>query len=298
MPTSSLSNLVSGFGIGALSSGAYTNLNASFDQVRIFNRALTAGEVTTLYNESAYKYTLASTTPVLDTNPSWAGKGGQIVSAYTADNYAGKKLTVGATSEYTTLTVDASSTAGVPVFTCNKDNFITSGSTFLATVGGVESTYTAGTVTKTNPSAGVWKYSINGTTPAMASNPTAGRAAYIVLTSDTSGVVTSGDTVSMNSGTAGANQTVVWGNVTETGTAAPYTYTLTSPTPSLVQIPTIAVKGAKTPIGSPASLTRATDTITAGFAKTPISGRSVAISAEATIGDKITSIQADLYYYY
>ena len=165
---------------------------------------------------TGYKYTLNSFTPSLANNPSAAYTDTNSTAIYaSATAGAGKVFGIDPATALLTLTVDASSTASVPVFTTSATDVITTGSKFRATVGGIESEYTAGTVTKTNPSAGVYKYTIASTTPVMASNPTTGKVGYVVLTHDTSGLLTNGDVVSMNSGTGGANQDVAFASVSE-----------------------------------------------------------------------------------
>ena len=73
-------------------------------------------------------------------------------------------------------------------------------------------------------------------------------------------------------------------------------YTCTSPTPSLVQIPTTAVKGslvAPTLTG----FTKATDTISYVYATTtlPSNSRSLAVRVDGTIADAVTSLEGVIY---
>jgi hypothetical protein len=112
----------------------------------------------------------------------------------------------------------------------------------------------------------------------------------VVLTHNTAGLLANGDVVSMNSGTSGANQNVSFASVVQSG-AGPYTYTCTTPTPSLVQVPTTAVKGSLvTPTLS--GFTRATDTITFDYVKTtlPDGTRSISQEVSGGVADVISTI--------
>jgi len=146
------------------------------------------------------------------------------------------------------LTVDGTSTASVPVFTSSYDNLITTGSKIIVDDGGTIKEVVAGTVTKTGSSP-TYKYTLASTTPTLTNNPSSayvgGQATYIysadnyagkaltvdastttssvVLNANTTGVITSGDTVSLNSGTGGTNQNVVFGSVVESGGIVPVT---------------------------------------------------------------------------
>ena len=186
-------------------------------------KEVTAGTVTKTGSSPTYKYTLASTTPTLTNNPSSAYVGGQQTYIYSADNFAGKTLTVDASTTHQTMTVKSGSTAAIPIFVGTTSGLITTGQHILVE-DGTWKDVVAGTVTMVNPSAGVYEYTIAGTTPALNSTPTSAKATgKLVLITDTTGVITSGDTVSLNSGTGGTNQNVVFGSVVESGGIVPVT---------------------------------------------------------------------------
>lgn len=73
--------------IGRRTDGLY--FYGSIDQARIFNRALTALEVQNLYTEGV-KYSLASVSPTLTNNPSWAAVGGQKLQIGTSSTSNGE----------------------------------------------------------------------------------------------------------------------------------------------------------------------------------------------------------------
>ena len=181
-------------------------------------KEVVAGTVSKSGTAPNFKYTLASTTPVLSNVPLSAYKSGQSVSIYANDtNKAGTVLTPTSGSTFQTLTVKAGSTATYFVLIGNASGLIASGQHVLIQDGGVWRDVVIATVSMTNPSGGVYEYTCSDVTPALIGTPTSAKAGSIVLTSGTAGLLSNGDTVSMNSGTSGANQNVVFGSVVESG---------------------------------------------------------------------------------
>lgn len=180
-------------------------------------KEVVAGTVSKSGTAPNFKYTLASTTPVLSNVPLSAYISGQSVSIYADDtNKAGAVLTPTSGSTFQTLTVKAGSTATYFVLIGNASGLIASGQHVLIQDGGVWKDVVIGTVSMTNPSGGVYEYTCSDVTPALIGTPTSAKAGSIVLVPDTAGLLSNGDTVSMNSGTGGANQNVVFGNVAGT----------------------------------------------------------------------------------
>ena len=140
------------------------------------------------------------------------------------------------------LTVDGTSTAVRPVLLSGYDNLITAGTKLIMDDGGTMKEVVAGTVSKSG-TAPNFKYTLASTTPVLSNVPLSAYmggqsvsvyaaaddyAGYgfginsstttssVVLTSGTVGLLSNGDTVSMNSGTGGANQNVSFGSVVGT----------------------------------------------------------------------------------
>ena len=183
-------------------------------------KEVVAGTVSKSGTAPNFKYTLASTTPVLSNVPLSAYKSGQSVSIYANDtNKAGAVLTPASDGTFQTLTVKAGSTATYFVLIGNASGLIASGQHVLIQDGGVWKDVVIGTVSMTNPAGGVYEYTCSNVTPALIGTPTSAKAGSIVLTAG-SGLLSNGDTISMNSGTGGANQNVAFASVIESSSTA------------------------------------------------------------------------------
>ena len=99
--------------IGLYTPNTSKNFKGSIDQVRIFNRALTAGEVTSLYNEQAIKYTSDITALGLTTAPTKAWLGDTKLSTVietTTNRCQAQDIPLAVTGTPTTTTATGTST--------------------------------------------------------------------------------------------------------------------------------------------------------------------------------------------